>query len=46
MDGVLEPGEEIVVKLIDVDKKTGKFKLSRKVLLPKPESSVNGNQGQ
>ena len=37
MDGVLEPGEEIVVKLIDVDKKTGKFKLSRKVLLPKPE---------
>lgn len=39
MDGVLEPGEEIVVKLIDIDKKTGKFKLSRKVLLPKPEKS-------
>jgi polyribonucleotide nucleotidyltransferase len=38
MDGVLEPGEEIMVKLIDVDKKTGKFKLSRKVLLPKPEA--------
>ncbi|MEX2594238.1 MAG: polyribonucleotide nucleotidyltransferase [Anditalea sp.] len=37
MEGVLEPGEDIVVKLIDVDKKTGKFKLSRKVLLPKPE---------
>jgi polyribonucleotide nucleotidyltransferase len=37
MDGVLEPGEEITVKLIDVDKKTGKFKLSRKVLLPRPE---------
>lgn len=37
MEGVLEPGEEIMVKLIDVDKKTGKFKLSRKVLLPKPE---------
>jgi polyribonucleotide nucleotidyltransferase len=37
MDGVLEPGEEIMVKLIDVDKKTGKFKLSRKILLPKPE---------
>ncbi|WP_268033979.1 polyribonucleotide nucleotidyltransferase [Algoriphagus sp. PAP.12] len=37
MDGVLEPGEEIMVKLIDIDKKTGKFKLSRKVLLPKPE---------
>jgi polyribonucleotide nucleotidyltransferase len=39
MEGVLEPGEEIQVKLIDVDKKTGKFKLSRKVLLPKPEKS-------
>ncbi|AGA79654.1 polyribonucleotide nucleotidyltransferase [Echinicola vietnamensis] len=39
MDGVLEPGEEIMVKLIDVDKKTGKFKLSRKALLPKPEKS-------
>lgn len=37
MDGVLEPGEEIMVKLIDIDKKTGKFKLSRKALLPKPE---------
>jgi polyribonucleotide nucleotidyltransferase len=36
MEGVLEPGEEIQVKLIDVDKKTGKFKLSRKVLIPKP----------
>lgn len=37
MEGVLEPGEEISVKLIEVDKKTGKFKLSRKALLPKPE---------
>lgn len=44
MDGVLEPGEEIVVKLIDIDKKTGKFKLSRKVLLPKPEKTGPKNQ--
>jgi polyribonucleotide nucleotidyltransferase len=36
MDGVLEVGEEIKIKLIDVDKKTGKFKLSRKAVLPKP----------
>jgi len=36
MDGVLEVGEEIKVKLIEVDKKTGKFRLSRKVLLPRP----------
>ena len=37
MEGVLEQGEEITVKLVDVDKKTGKYRLSRKVLLPKPE---------
>lgn len=44
MEGVLEPGEEITVKLIDVDKKTGKFKLSRKVLLPKPEKPAPKEQ--
>jgi len=37
MDGVLEVGEEVKIKLIDIDKKTGKFRLSRKVLLPRPE---------
>jgi len=41
MDGILEAGEEIQVKLVDIDKKTGKFRLSRKVLLPKPEKSEN-----
>lgn len=44
MDGVLESGEEITVKLIDVDKKTGKYKLSRKVLLPKSEKSDRPSQ--
>lgn len=39
MDGVLKEGEKIQVKLIGVDPKTGKFKLSRKVLLPKPEQA-------
>lgn len=38
LEGVLEIGEEIKVKLVDIDKKTGKFKLSRKALLPKPEA--------
>ncbi len=33
---VLTEGEMIEVKLVEVDKKTNKFKLSRKVLLPKP----------
>jgi len=40
MDGVLEAGEEIKVKLIEVDKKTGKYRLSRKILLPKPEKTA------
>ena len=34
MDGVLKEGQTIKVKLIEVDKKTGKFRLSRKVLMP------------
>ncbi len=34
---VMEEGEEIKVKLIDIDKRTGKFKLSRKVLIPRPK---------
>ncbi|MSL97924.1 S1 RNA-binding domain-containing protein, partial [Escherichia coli] len=33
----IKEGDEIEVKLIDVDQKTGKFKLSRKVLMPRPE---------
>ncbi len=37
LDGVLAEGCKIKVKLIGTDPKSGKFKLSRKVLLPKPE---------
>ena len=33
----LKEGDEIEVKLLDIDPKTGKFKLSHKVLLPRPE---------
>ncbi len=40
MEGVFEDGEEVKVKLLDIDQKTGKFKLSRKVLLEKPEGYV------
>jgi polyribonucleotide nucleotidyltransferase len=38
MEGVLNVGDEIEVKLVDIDKKTGKYRLSRKVLLPRPEN--------
>ena len=33
MEGVLKEGEMIQVKLVEIDKKTGKYRLSRKVLL-------------
>jgi len=36
VNDVLKVGDVIQVKLIDIDKKTGKLKLSRKVILPKP----------
>ena len=39
MDGVLEEGEEIKVKLIEVDRRTGKFRLSRKAILPRPQKN-------
>lgn len=33
----LKEGDILELELVDVDKKTGKYKLSRKVLLPRPE---------
>jgi len=36
VDEVLKEGDEVEVKLIDIEPKTGKLKLSRKVLLPRP----------
>jgi polyribonucleotide nucleotidyltransferase len=41
----LKEGDEIEVKLLDIDPKTGKFKLSRKVLLPKPEKAERSEKG-
>jgi polyribonucleotide nucleotidyltransferase len=38
LEGVLNEGDKVKVKLTGTDPKTGKFKLSRKILLPKPES--------
>ncbi|MDO5759873.1 MAG: polyribonucleotide nucleotidyltransferase [Bacteroidota bacterium] len=40
VEDVLKEGDEIRVKLIGIDKQTGKFKLSHKVLIPKPEGYV------
>ena len=40
VEDICKEGDEIDVKLIEVDAKTGKYRLSRRVLLPKPEGYV------
>ena len=39
VEDALREGEEVEVKLLEVDSKSGKLKLSRKVLLPRPEKN-------
>jgi len=38
VEDVLKEGDEVEVKVIDIDNRSGKLKLSRKALLPKPEN--------
>jgi polyribonucleotide nucleotidyltransferase len=40
VEDVLKEGDFVEVKLVEIDPKTGKLKLSRKALLPKPEGYV------
>ncbi|MDR1222667.1 MAG: polyribonucleotide nucleotidyltransferase [Tannerella sp.] len=42
----LQESDTVKVKLVDIDPKTGKFKLSRKALLPKPEGYVEAERPQ
>jgi polyribonucleotide nucleotidyltransferase len=42
VEEVLKEGDEVEVKLIDIDPKTRKLKLSRKVLLPRPPREEGG----
>lgn len=44
LEGILKEGDEVEVKLLEVDKKTGKLKLSRKALLPRPERSEQSDR--
>lgn len=44
LEGVLKEGEVVKVKLTGTDPKTGKFKLSRKALIPKPEGQPRSDQ--
>lgn len=43
LDGILKEGDTVKVKLIGLDQKTGKFKLSRKILIPKPDFNEGGS---
>ncbi|MDH3245893.1 MAG: hypothetical protein OEM26_14830 [Saprospiraceae bacterium] len=36
---MFKEGDELKVKLIGIDKKTGKMRLSRKALMPRPDRS-------
>ena len=36
----IKEGDTVEVKLIEIDKKTGKYRLSMRALLPKPEGYV------
>ena len=40
----LKEGDKVRVKLIEIDKKTGKFRLSMRVLTPKPEGYVERSE--
>jgi polyribonucleotide nucleotidyltransferase len=40
LDGLMKEGDNIKVRLVGTDPKTGKYKLSLKALLPKPEGYV------
>jgi len=46
MEGIFKEGDKVKVKLLDIDQKTGKFKLSRKALIPKPEMQPKPQQGE
>lgn len=45
LEGVMNEGDHIQVKLVGLDPKTGKFRLSTKVLQPKPEGYVERPEG-
>ena len=52
LENLLHEGDTVQVKIIAIDEKTGKLKLSRKALLPKPEGyeeeprNAGGNNGR
>ena len=46
VEDVLKEGDHIRVKLLEIDPKTGKLRLSHKALLPKPEGQPDRQRGE
>lgn len=46
LEGVINEGDKVKVQLLGIDQKTGKFRLSRKSLMPKPEGYVETEGGE
>ena len=40
LDGILAEGDDVEVKLLEIDPKTGKLRLSRKALMDKPQDYI------
>lgn len=45
MEGIYKEGDTVQVKLVGIDPKTGKYKLSHKALLPRPERKPAPSEG-
>ncbi len=46
VEDVFKEGDKVKVKIIDIDPRTGKIRLSRKVLLPRPEGMPEDHRKQ
>ncbi|MEN9611647.1 MAG: hypothetical protein RLZZ628_2461, partial [Bacteroidota bacterium] len=46
VEDAFKEGDEIRFKIIDIDKKTGKLRLSRKILLPQPPKGAGGDSNE
>ncbi|MEL7119143.1 MAG: polyribonucleotide nucleotidyltransferase [Bacteroidota bacterium] len=46
VEEVFQEGDDVKVKLIGIDEKSGKIRLSRKALLPRPPRPANGSKGR
>jgi polyribonucleotide nucleotidyltransferase len=43
VEDVLKEGDEIKIQIVEIDKKTGKMRLSRKSIMPRPNKNQEGD---